>query len=45
MSEARKKEYRSNKGAATSSVTPAGRAKDDPQSSVSQLEERARKNK
>ncbi|MCO7124911.1 hypothetical protein NIE88_03860 [Sporolactobacillus shoreicorticis] len=45
MSEARKKEYRSNKGAAASSVSPAGRAKNDHQSSVSKLEERARKNK
>lgn len=45
MSEARKKEYRSNKGATASSVTPGGRAKDNKQSSASKLEERARKNK
>ncbi|BBN99486.1 MULTISPECIES: hypothetical protein [Sporolactobacillus] len=45
MSEARRKEYRSNKGVTASSVTPSGRAKDDKQAPVSKLEERARKNK
>ncbi|UAK15141.1 hypothetical protein [Sporolactobacillus terrae] len=45
MAEARKKEYRSHKGAAASSVTPSGHAKDDKQAPVSELEERARKNK
>ncbi|MCL1630674.1 hypothetical protein M3N64_01730 [Sporolactobacillus sp. CPB3-1] len=44
MTEARKKEYRSHKGTTASSVTPSGRTKDDPQSSASKLEERARKN-
>ncbi|MCO7175883.1 hypothetical protein ACFP7A_02040 [Sporolactobacillus kofuensis] len=45
MSESRRKEYRSSKGATASSVTPAGRSQDDHQSPVSKLEERARKNK
>ncbi|CAM3270511.1 hypothetical protein [Sporolactobacillus spathodeae] len=44
MSEARRKEYRSNSGKTASSVNPSGRAPGDPSAPVSKLEERARKN-